>query len=103
MINMAPKLSGDEEIFTASFVGDLASSETIVSAVWGCDVVTGTDPASASMISGATTITGEKVSQMISGGVPRVSYLITCTATTSIGQVITKYCQFSVVDKLTLP
>lgn len=96
MIGFTNKVATDEEFFTFDYVEDLASGETIVSALWAIAVVTGTDPAASSMLFGASSISGSKVTQMVINGLNNVRYLLTCQATTSNGQKITKYGSFLV-------
>lgn len=83
-----PKRAGETEIFTVDFANLLGAGETIVSAPWSNSVIRGTDPSPNAMIQGAATITGTKVSQKITAGVPSNLYSPVCTATTSLGQVL---------------
>ncbi len=86
------KLPSDARIVSASFAigNDIAPGETILSAQWNSTVETGNDPNAQAMISGAATISGNTVSQLVVGGLRGNLYALSCTATTSLGQVITK-------------
>lgn len=88
MSNFTPKRAGETEVFTVDFSALLATGETITSAAWSISVVSGSDPSAASMIDGSASISGSKVSQLITGGVSDVTYAPICTANTSLGQVL---------------
>ncbi len=66
----------------------LADGETIVSATWTNSVRSGTDPAPQNMLSGAASINGLIVSQLLIDGVLDVWYWPICTALTSLGQTL---------------
>jgi hypothetical protein len=89
------KRVGEAEAFTADFAGGqfprLGTGETITpgTAVWSCAAVIGVDANAQAMVSGGSTITGAKVTQMITGGVSGVTYQLTCTVQTSAGQALT--------------
>jgi hypothetical protein len=88
----SPKRVSEAEAFTADFAGGvtprLGTGETIVSAVWSVSVVTGVDATPSAMLSGSPSISGAKVTQMITGGVKGVTYQLICTAQTSAGQTL---------------
>lgn len=87
-MNFSPKRSSEAEVFTVDLSQLLGAGETITSAVWSISVVDGSDPNPGVMISGGTSITGARVSQIIAGGVPFVTYAPTCTVQTSAGQTL---------------
>lgn len=87
-MNFTPKRFNEVEVFTVDFSLLLASGETISSAAWSITVVQGADANAATMIQGAASISGSKVSQKISGGVPGARYAPTCTVQTSNGQTL---------------
>ena len=70
------------DISSQCSVGETLSTASVTATVYS-----GTDPAPA-VISGAAAISGQKVTQLLSGagGLSGVVYLITVTATTSLGQ-----------------
>lgn len=88
MSNFTPKRAGETEIFTVDFADLLATGETINSPVWTNVAVGGQDASAGTMIQGAASVSGTKVSQMISGGVPGVRYAPKCTVQTSLGQTL---------------
>lgn len=73
---------------TFDFTSRLAIGETISSATVTCTVYSGTDATPSSVISGVATISGTKVTQLVTAGVLGVIYLLTCAATTSAGQIL---------------
>lgn len=79
----------DEDVvlsFDYSPKGNLATGETISSAVFSATVIKGTDASPSSIISGSATISGAVCSQLIVNGTNGVKYLIKCIATTSQSQ-----------------
>jgi hypothetical protein len=87
-MDFTPKRVGESEVLTVDFVDLLGEGETILSASWSIRVKTGVDAAASSMILGASTTIGTKVSQMVTAGVAGVRYEPLCTALTSLGQVL---------------
>lgn len=82
------KLLGETVTETFDFTSRLASGETISTAVVTSSVYSGTDASPSSMISGANTISGTKVTQKITGGTLGVVYKLLCTITTSLSQTL---------------
>lgn len=84
--NMSPT---ETRRITLDFVNDLDPNlpETIISAQWFCEVPadlnTLTDPSPQSHVSGAVTISGSRVIQLITGLLPGITYRMRCVATTS--------------------
>lgn len=87
-MNFSPKRTIETEIFTVDYVNDLATGETIISATWTATVADGVDATPNAIIQGGATISGTRVSQKLTAGLPGVRYAPICTATTSLGQVI---------------
>ncbi len=83
-----PEDVGENEVFTLDFVNDLASGETITSAVWKCEVKSGSDSQAASRLSGAPSNSGTKSSQRVAGLLTGVTYRLTAVVTTSLSNVI---------------
>lgn len=83
-----PKAPGEELRLAMDFSeeGWLLAGESIVSAVWSAQVYSGTDPDPNAMISGAATLTGTTVEQLVIGGLEGVAYLMLCTLTLSTGR-----------------
>lgn len=73
-----------------NFASNLAAGETISSASTTATVYSGTDASPSSIISGAASISGATVTQVITGGVAGVIYLLTCTATSSASQAMVR-------------
>lgn len=88
MNDFSPKRAAEVEVFTVDFAPLLATGVTISNPVWSITAVTGNDPSAASMIQGAASISGSKVSQEIGGGVPGLRYAPICKVTTSDGQTL---------------
>lgn len=91
------KTSAETKLLTFDFSSDLGAGETLSSAVASCVVWSGTDSAPSSMISGALAISGGLITQLFTGGVAGVIYIISMLATTSLGQVIPKTGYLAVV------
>lgn len=70
------------------FASRLAIGETISTASVAATVHSGTDASPSSLISGSASISGTKVTQKIAAGTEGVTYLLTCTVTTSAGQTL---------------
>ena len=87
-MDFTPKRAAEVEVFTVDFSPLLATGETITSAVWSSTVTRGVDATPGTMIQGAATITGNKVSQLIKGGITGNQYAPVCTAITSAGQTL---------------
>jgi hypothetical protein len=88
MTNFSPKRSIEKEVFTTDLTPLLSPGVTIESAVWEVRVVDGVDPSPSDMLIGGTSISGNKVSQMIGGGVAGVTYAPVCIAQTSDNQTL---------------
>ena len=81
------KITTENEQFTFDFSPIMASSETISSASCTIEVKEGTDPSPNSIKVGSPSISGQLVSQRISGGLDGVIYRIEMSVTTSLTNV----------------
>ena len=79
------KITGTNFRAVFDFSAELAIAETIASASTAATTYSGTDPAPSAIISGAATISGGKVTQAITGGIVGTTYLLKCSAVTSLG------------------
>ena len=87
-VTLENKTSGETRIETFDFTSALSASETISTASVAATVYSGTDTSPSSVVSGTATISGQTVTQKVTGGVLGVVYLLTCTITTSLGQTV---------------
>lgn len=71
-----------------NFAASCATNETITSASTTATVYSGTDATPSAIIDGAAALNGKEITQSITAGVVGVTYLLTCTANTSLGQVL---------------
>lgn len=94
---LAPKLAGEtvKEVF--DFLSVLAIGETISTQVVTAATYSGTDASPSAIVSGSATASGSKVTQAITAGVLGVTYLLTCTITTSASQTLQLTAFLSVV------
>ncbi len=70
---------------TFDFSLGLTVGETISSASTAATCYSGSDATPQAIISGAAVPSGKVVGQVITGGLEGNAYLVTCTATTSLG------------------
>lgn len=70
------------------FISYLAIGETLSSASVAATVYSGTDASPSALISGSASISGTKVTQVITNGTLGVTYLLKCTAVTSASQTL---------------
>lgn len=95
-MNFTPKDPDSREFFAFRYAKELAKlpGVTIASAAWSITQVgaeadeVDSDPNA--MKSGSAAVSGDKVSQLLIGGVERVQYCFQCDATLSDGQIIAK-------------
>lgn len=97
-MSFSPKTPDETELFGFEFKRLLPEGETIVSAECTISVLEGTDASASSMISGTASVSGSRVSQMITGGVAGVRYCLKCAATFSDGQEPELHDDFYVVE-----
>lgn len=88
MITLSPKTP--EEVVSVSFdyAGLLAAGETIQSASLSLSVLHGSDAAAASMLTATEVFSGAVVSRLVRNGVDATDYVVSCLATTNLGQVL---------------
>jgi len=92
------KITLTTELFNFDFSALLASGETINSAPVTATVVAGSgQPGTPLTTSGQPSINNGVVSQLIAGGQPGTVYLLTCLATTNLGQTLVLYSELQVV------
>lgn len=80
--------------FTFDFTNDLASGETVLSALWFCEVAAeeeGEDATPGDRVSGSVSVASPLVSQKIANMVAGVVYRQRCLATTSLGNKLEVY------------
>ena len=82
------KAVGETKKLTFDFLADLGVTETISSAPVTAAVFSGTDATPSGIISGSSSISGSVVTQAVTAGTAGVTYLLTCTATTSASQIL---------------
>jgi len=82
------KLVGETVLETFDFLSQLALGETLSTATVTAAVYSGTDASPSAIVSGSATISGTKVTQLITAGTLGVVYLLTCTVTTSLSQTL---------------
>lgn len=82
------KSLGETKSLVFDFLSLIALGETLSTASVAAVVYSGTDASPSSLISGSAAISGSQVTQKITGGVLGVTYLLTCTVTTSAGQTL---------------
>ena len=92
------KRTGETITLTFDFKKLVGTGETISSAEWQVEVVEGVDAAPGDMESGAPSISGLLVSQLITGGVVGNTYRMICRATTSANQIIDGTALLEVAD-----
>lgn len=88
-IELGAKQPAETQLVQFDYTSFLNLAETISTQVVTCAVWSGVDASPSSMISGAATNASGVVSQLITGGIVGVFYILTCTVTTSLGQILT--------------
>lgn len=79
---------GETLLVEFDFSAELAAGETIETAVISCVLLKGYDVNPSGILADAAQLTTPKVFQLISGGVDGSYYKISCTASTSGGEII---------------
>lgn len=87
-IQLPIKQVGESSKAVFDFISRLAVTETILTASVVATVYSGVDALPSSIISGAATISGTKVTQLLTAGVAGTIYQLICTITTSAGQTL---------------
>jgi hypothetical protein len=91
MSTQLPNKNPSEVInITFAYAAELGSTETIISAVVTCTLLSGADLAPSAMLNGIPTIQTSNVVQEIIGGLDGNGYLIECLATLSSGRVLAR-------------
>lgn len=90
MYILNPKLPDEDRKIEVDFSNDLAAGTTISTASVSATVYSGVDASPQSIVSGASTISGTRVTQKIIDGTAGTTYLLTYNITTSDSQVIQK-------------
>lgn len=85
------------------FISLLQVGETISTAVVTAGVWSGNDPNAAAIISGAASISGTKVLQLITAGVLGCIYGLKCAITTSLGQTLNLYGYLAIIPDISIP
>lgn len=92
------KIDSADIFLSFDFVSQLATGETITGATVSADLFSGTDANPSAIVSGAETVSGSIVQQLIVDGVAGVIYLLSCAVTTSLGATKTIQGYLAVVD-----
>lgn len=98
--DFGPKKLGEQLLLTFEFISDLAAGETLATPSVVCTVWSGTDASPSSMISGAPSISGSQVKQLVINGVVGVVYYLTCTVNTSLGQILVQTGYLAVITNV---
>jgi hypothetical protein len=80
------KAASESLLLQFNFLSRLAPAETINSVAVSAAVWSGNDSSPSGIISGAASISGTTVTQLVVGGVLGTTYELSCLATTSLGQ-----------------
>ena len=96
-----PKFQSSSVLYSWDFTSLLQFSEIIGSAFIDVSVYSGTDPIPYIILSGLPSISGNVVSQLITGGVEGVIYNVDCSAVTSLGQTLIISSYISIIPTLT--
>jgi hypothetical protein len=88
LVVLPPKPLGATIKQVFDFISALAVGETISTASVAATVWSGVDATPGSLVSGAASISGTKVTQTLTGGVAGTIYKLVCTVTTSASQTL---------------
>ena len=88
MSTWSPKNPTSGEFFTVDLVRQLAPNDSITGGTCTISIISGTDPAAASMLSGTPVISGTNLSQKVIAGVDGVRYRLNFSATTLLGETL---------------
>lgn len=97
-ITLPPKLVNASAFIAFDYISQLTSGETISGSSVTCSVFSGTDANPSALISGVTSVAGSIVTQKIVDGLTGVIYLLTCSATTSLGNVKFIQAYLAIID-----
>lgn len=92
-MSFSPKRAGETEIFTVDYSAMLATGETIRTdaghaPIWTATAAGSEDTSPNAIVQGAASVSGSKVSTLLTAGLPGVRYAPICTAQTSLGQTL---------------
>lgn len=87
-IILGPKYAAETRTETFDFTSRLALAETLSTASVTATVYSGTDASPSALVSGSAGISGAKVTQLITAGTVGVTYMLSCSVTTSTGQTL---------------
>lgn len=103
--DFSPRDLGEIVIYTFDFSRNLAPGETINTGVFQAISVDGLDPLPATLLSGGALINGAQLSQLITfagrpitPSVPRLTYRLIATITTTLAQTLSAFSQVSVTN-----
>jgi len=88
-INLGVKSSGETTDVVFPFLSSLAIGESLSSAVTTAAVYSGTDASPSAIIDGSASVSSPNATQSITAGTSGVTYNLTCTGTSSTGQILT--------------
>ena len=98
MIALSEKDPG--ETYPVAFtVSGLGATETITSATVACTVLLGTDATPSAVLSGAATINGATITQIVTGGISGVDYKLKLTLVTSGSRTLVRAMKLPVRTK----
>lgn len=95
---LSPKHVLADVLVTFDFISQLAVGETISGAAVTATLFSGTDASPSAVISGAASVVGPIVSQLVVDGTVGVIYLLSCAVTTSSGNTKIMQGYLAVVD-----
>jgi len=101
-IVLRSKVVGEEVLVQINFLSRLAVGETLLTVDRTVVVASGVDANPSAMLSGAATISGTIVRQMIINGLPGVIYLLTVAVRTSNSQLLFNHGKLAVLSNLPL-
>lgn len=81
--------AAESEVFALDFSNDIADDDAIAGSSWTCTVQSGTDASAASRLVGTPFTYSSTISaQRVAGLLPGVTYILTCTVTTLLGNTV---------------
>jgi hypothetical protein len=95
--DLRPKFTDERVKCTFDFASLLTNDESLSSATTTAAVYAGADASPSALISGAATISGSVVTQLIIGGTAGVIYQIDCKAVTSASQTLVLTSRLAVI------
>lgn len=85
---LSTKNTAEELTIEFDMLSRLKVGETVATATVTCGVYSGTDPSPSAMIVGLAVVSGSIVKQKVIGGLVGNVYLLTCTARTSLNDLV---------------